>query len=81
MLHFHFFSLSCRIASVTSYLKENEAENPQGGNVHFAQIADSRTILCTEVSDGSFFAFSPLFHLSLTLFKPGFFWLSMTGGG
>ena len=35
------FSLSCGIASVTSYLIENEAENRQNGDVHFAQIPDS----------------------------------------
>ena len=39
VLRFH-FSLSCSIASVTSYLSENEAENQQNGNVHVAQIPD-----------------------------------------
>ena len=39
ILHFH-FSLSCRIASVTSDLRENEAENQQNGGLHFAQIPD-----------------------------------------
>ena len=39
ILHFH-FSLSCRIASVTSYLCENEAQNLQNGNFHLAQIPD-----------------------------------------
>ena len=39
ILHFH-FSLSCSIASVTSYLSENEAENLQNGDVHLAQIPD-----------------------------------------
>ena len=34
------FSLSCSIASVTSYLSENEAENLQNGDVHLAQIPD-----------------------------------------
>ena len=34
------FSLSCSIASVTSYLGENEAENLQNGDVHLAQIPD-----------------------------------------
>ena len=34
------FSLSCRIASVTSYLCENEAENLQNGDFHLAQISD-----------------------------------------
>ena len=39
ILHFHFL-LSCSIASVTSYLIENEAENLQNGDVHLAQIPD-----------------------------------------
>ena len=39
ILHFH-FSLSCSIASVTSYLIENEAENIQNGDIHLAQIPD-----------------------------------------
>ena len=34
------FSVSWRIASVTSYLSENEAKNLQNGDVHLAQIAD-----------------------------------------
>ena len=34
------FSLSYSIASVTSYLSENEAENLQNGDVHLAQIPD-----------------------------------------
>ena len=51
----------------------------------------SRTIWRIEVGDGSLFC---IFHalsfelnyffdrrFRLTLFKPGFFWLSMTGGG
>ena len=38
-LHFHFL-LFCRIAFVTSYLSENEAENLQNGDVHLAQIPD-----------------------------------------
>ena len=33
-------SMSCRIASVTSYLSENEAKNLQNGDVHLAQIPD-----------------------------------------
>ena len=32
------FSLSCSIASVTSYLSENEAENLKNGDVHLAKI-------------------------------------------
>ena len=39
ILHFHFL-LSCSIASVMSYLSENEAENLQNGNSHLAQIPD-----------------------------------------
>ena len=39
ILHFHFL-LSCSIASVTSYLSENEAENQQNGDVHLAQVSD-----------------------------------------
>ena len=40
---FHFyFSFSCGIASVTSYLFENEAENLQNGDFHLAQIPDFR---------------------------------------
>ena len=39
ILHFY-FSLPCRIASVTSYPSENEAKNLQIGHVHLAQIPD-----------------------------------------
>ena len=39
IMHSH-FSLSCQIASVMSYLYENEAENLQNGEVHLAQIPD-----------------------------------------
>ena len=38
-MHFHFF-IVLQVASVTSYLSENEAENLQHGDVHFAQIPD-----------------------------------------
>ena len=31
------FPMSCSIASVTSYLSENEAKNLQNGDVHIAQ--------------------------------------------
>ena len=34
------FPMSCSIASVTSYLSENEAKNLQNGDVHIAQIPD-----------------------------------------
>ena len=37
--HFY-FSLSCRIASVTSYLRENEAKYLQNADIHLAQIPD-----------------------------------------
>ena len=33
-------SLSCQVASVTSYLYENEAGNLQNGNFNLAQIPD-----------------------------------------
>ena len=39
VLHFH-FSMSCRIASVTSYVSESEAENLQNGDVPLTQIPD-----------------------------------------
>ena len=32
--------MSCRIASVTSYLSENEAKNLENDDVHLAQIPD-----------------------------------------
>ena len=61
--------MSCRIASVTSYLSENEAKNLQNGGVHLAQIPDFEmgyleNHLAIKVSDGSFFAFFTLFHFS-----------------
>ena len=34
------FSMSCSIASVMSYLSENEAKNLQNGDVRIAQIPD-----------------------------------------
>ena len=34
------FSISCSIASVTSYLSEKEAKNLQNDDVHIAQIPD-----------------------------------------
>ena len=45
---------------MTSYVSENEAENPENGDVHINGIWH------IEVSDGSFLAFFTLFHLSLT---------------
>ena len=58
------FSMSCSIASVTSYLSENEAKNLQNGDVHIAQIPDLkwnilRTIWRIEVGDGLLFC---IFH-------------------
>ena len=38
-LHFN-FSLYHRIASLITYLSENEAENLQNGDVHLAKIPD-----------------------------------------
>ena len=34
------FSMSCRIASVTSYLSKNEAKNLQNGDIYLAQFPD-----------------------------------------
>ena len=34
------FPMSCSIASVTSYLRENEAKNLQNGDAHIAQVPD-----------------------------------------
>ena len=71
LLHFHFL-MPCRIAFVTSYLSENEAENLQNGDVHLAQIPDVGMEYLEpfgalrSVSDGLFFALFMLFHLSLT---------------
>ena len=55
-----------RIASVTSYLSENEVKNLQNGDVHLAQIPDfemriyrERFGAFNEVNDGSFFG---IFH-------------------
>ena len=69
--------MSCKIASVTSYLSENEAKNLQNGNVHLAQNPDFEmeyleNHLHIEVSDGSFFR---IFHA--LSFEPNFF---STGG-
>ena len=56
--------MSCSIASVTSYLSENEAKNLQNGDVHIAQIPDFgieylENHLAIEVGDSSFFC---IFH-------------------
>ena len=45
------FSLSCSIASVTSYLSENEAENLQNSDVHLAQIPDFDNSLLLDVAE------------------------------
>ena len=39
ILHFYFL-FPCKIASVTSYLRENEAENLQNDDFHLPQIPD-----------------------------------------
>ena len=44
---------------MTPFSSENEARNLQNGDVHLAQIPDSRTIWRIEVSDGSLFC---IFH-------------------
>ena len=59
------FSMSYRIASVTSYLSKNEAKTLQNGDIRLAQIPTlkwviSRTIWSIEVSDGS--CFFCIFH-------------------
>ena len=51
------FSFSCSIASVMSYLIENEAENLQNGDVHLAQFPDFEMEYLEN-------------HLSLTFFRP-----------
>ena len=58
---------------MTSYLRENEAENLQNGDVHLAQIPDFEMGLgYLENRAGSFFFhFFTLFHLSLTFFSTG----------
>ena len=50
--------MSCRIASVTSYLNENEAKNLQNGDVHPAQIADFGIGYLENHFDAFFFHFS-----------------------
>ena len=70
------FPMSCSIASVTSYLSENEAKNLQMATSILLKFLTlkwniSRTIGRIEVGDGSFFlAFFTLFHLSFTFFRP-----------
>ena len=57
-----------------SYLRENEAENLQNDDIHFAQIPDFGMVYLENnlVHGGqqwlTFFAFFTLFHLSLTYF-------------
>ena len=65
--------MPCSIASVTSYLIENEAKIYKMATSTFLKflimkLNISRTIGHIEVGDGSLFAFFTLFHLSLTFF-------------
>ena len=70
------FSLSFSIASVTSYVSENEAENLQNGDIHLTQIPDfEMEYLENHLAHWGrwwlvFFPFFTLFHLSLTFFRP-----------
>ena len=66
ILHFHFL-LSCIIASVTSYLSENEAENLQNGDVHLAQIPDFEI----EYLENHFFFIFHALPFELNIFSPG----------
>ena len=76
LLRYYTFILlmSCRIASLTSYLSENEAKNLQNGDVHLAQIPDFRMeYLENHLAHWGqwwliFFCTFTLFHLSLTFF-------------
>ena len=68
--------MSCSIASVTSYLSENEAKNLQNGDVHIAQIPDFEIeYLENHLAHWGrwwlVFRFFTLFHMSLTLFSTG----------
>ena len=69
--------MSYSIASVTSYLSENEAKNLQNGDVHIAQIPDfEMQYLENHLAHWArwwlvFFSFFTLFHLSLTFFPTG----------
>ena len=71
ILHFHFFTVQ-QVASVTSYLNENEARNLQNGDVHLAQIPVFKMAISREPFGAlrsmmvRCFAFFTLFHLSLT---------------
>ena len=71
------FSLSCRIASMRSYLSENEAKNLQNGDVHLPQIADfGMEYLENHLAHSGqwwliFFAFFTLFRLRLTFLSIG----------
>ena len=65
--------MSCRIASVTSYLSENEAKYLQNGDIHLAQIPDFgveylETHLAHRGQWWLIFSFFTLFHLSLSFF-------------
>ena len=48
---------------MTSYVRENEAENLQNGDIHLGKIPDTlRSVMA------HFFSFFTLFHLNLTYF-------------
>ena len=76
ILHFHFL-LSCSIASVTSYLSENETENLQNGDVYLAQIPDFEmeyleNHLAIEAGDGwGFFCICHALSFGLNFFSTG----------
>ena len=69
------FSMSRSIASMTSYLSQNEAKNLQNGDVHIAQIPDFKMeYLENHLAHWGqwwlvFFKFFMLFHVSLTFFQ------------
>ena len=66
--------MSCRIASVTSYLSENEAKNLQNGDVHLTQLPDFEmgTIWRIEVGDGSFFGIFNALSFEVNFFRSDF---------
>ena len=67
--------MSRRIASVTSYLSENEAKNLQNGDIHLAQIVgiSREPFGALRLLMAHFFlAFFKLFHLSVTFFDRNF---------
>ena len=67
------FSMSCSIASVTSYLSGIEAKNLQNGDAILLKFLTlkwniSRTIWRIEVGDGSFFCIFHAFSFELNFF-------------